>query len=144
MIRFSQNKRRATGDVNLTPMIDIIFNLLIFFLIIAVISQKGLNITLPKTSTAEKRPENSLEISVTKEKTFLFNGQVVSEDQLKARLQSEKDKAEGEQADSIILKADQDAPFGMFVVVMDTARQIGLLNLVIATQLKPKPVEDGP
>ncbi len=139
MIRFSSRKQRTTGDVNLTPMIDIIFNLLIFFLIVAVISQKGLNITLPKTSTAEKRPDKSLEISVTKEKTYLFDGEIVPEERIEARLKAEKDKAEGEKADNIILKADQDAPFGMFVVVMDTARKLGLTNLVIATQLKPSP-----
>lgn len=143
MIQFSQQKRRATGDVNLTPMIDIIFNLLIFFLIVAVISQKGLNITLPKTSTAEKRPEKSLEILVTKDRTYLFNGEVIDESTIQARLEAERDKTDEEKADSIILKADQDAPFGMFVVVMDMARKVGLTNLVIATQLKPGPAEHG-
>jgi len=144
MIKFTQQKNAPSGDVNLTPMIDIIFNLLIFFLIVAVISQKGLNITLPKTSTAEKRPDKSLEISVTKEKTFLFDGEVVAEAQIEARLLEEKNKSQDEKADNIILKADQDAPFGMFVTVMDTARKIGLTNLVIATKLKPQPTASEP
>ena len=144
MIKFTQQKSAPSGDVNLTPMIDIIFNLLIFFLIVAVISQKGLNITLPKTSTAEKRPDKSLEISVTKEKTYLFNGDVVAEAEIETRLLEEKNKAEDEKADNIILKADQDAPFGMFVTVMDTARKIGLTNLVIATKLKPQPTASEP
>ena len=46
-------------------------------------------------------------------------------------------KSKGEKADNILLKADAEVPFGMFVTVMDTARKVGLKNLVIATKLKP-------
>ncbi len=136
MIRFAQQKKAVAGDVNLTPMIDIIFNLLIFFLIIAVISQKGLNLTLPKTSTAEKRPPKSLEITVTDDRRILFDGEQVPEAQLEQRLRLEMDRVETDRAESIVLKADVDAPFGMFVTVMDTARHVGLKNLVIATKRK--------
>ena len=143
MIRFSQQKTKSIGDVNLTPMIDIIFNLLIFFLIIAVISQKGLNLTLPKTSTAEKRPDKSLEIMVTGDKRILFNGEEVAQADVEDLLRAEKSRSQGERADTILLKADVDAPFGMFVVVMDSARKVGLKNLVIATKLKPEEKGDG-
>lgn len=143
MIEFSQRKKNGPGEVNLTPMIDIIFNLLIFFLIVAVISQKGLNLTLPETSTAEKRPEKSLEITVTADKRILFDGEEVAEGDIERRLRDEKNKAEGEKADTILLKADVEAPFGKFVVVMDTARKVGLTNLVIATKLKPEPAGGG-
>ncbi|MFW5740807.1 MAG: ExbD/TolR family protein [Myxococcota bacterium] len=138
MIKFSQQKPAGIGDVNLTPMIDIIFNLLIFFLIVAVISQKGLNLALPETSTAEKRPPKSLEITVTKDRRILFDGTAVAEDSLDSRLRAEKQKAEAERAQNIVLKADKDAPFGTFVLVMDTARKVGLKNLVIATKLETK------
>jgi len=141
MIAFSQRKANRPGDVNLTPMIDIIFNLLIFFLIVAVISQKGLNLTLPKTSTAEKRPDKSLEITVTDDERILFDGDEIVEADVEQRLRAEKDKAEGEKATNILLKADADAKFGRFVMVMDIARKVGLTNLVIATKLKPR--DDG-
>jgi biopolymer transport protein ExbD len=144
MIRFSQQKPKSIGDVNLTPMIDIIFNLLIFFLIIAVISQKGLNLTLPRTSTAEKRPDKSLEIMVTGDKRILFNGEEVARADVEDLLRAEKSRSQGERADTILLKADVDAPFGMFVLVMDSARKVGLKNLVIATKLKPEEKGDGP
>ena len=138
MIQFSQQRPRVgTGEVNLTPMIDIIFNLLIFFLIVAVISQKGLNLSLPKSSTAEKRPKQSLEIMVTQDERVLFDGTVVPLDRLEERLRQEQSRAANEKAANIILKADEHAPFGIFVTVMDTARQVGLQNLVIATKLEP-------
>ncbi len=143
MIRFSQQKSKNIGDVNLTPMIDIIFNLLIFFLIVAVISQKGLDLTLPRTSTAEKRPDKSLEITVTGDKRILFDGEEVAKADVEDLLRAEKSKSQDERADTILLKADVDAPFGMFVVVMDSARKVGLKNLVIATKLKTEEKGDG-
>ncbi len=139
MIEFSQQRRRATAeDVNLTPMIDIIFNLLIFFLIVAVISQKGLNLTLPQSSTAEKRPKDSLEIMVTRDERVLFDGAVVPKTEIEARLRQAKEGAAGDRPENILLKADERAPFGLFVTVMDTARRVGLSNLVIATKIKPR------
>ena len=144
MIRFSQQRTRtAAGEVNLTPMIDIIFNLLIFFLIVAVISQKGLNLSLPKSSTAEKRPKHSLEILVTQDERVLFDGAAVPQEQLAARLRQEQNRTTDEKADNIIVKADERAPFGLFVTVMDTARQVGLQNLIIATKLTPKSDHGG-
>ncbi len=144
MIRFSQQKPVGIGDVNLTPMIDIIFNLLIFFLIVAVVSQKGLNLALPETSTAEKRPPKSLEITVTKDRRILFDGAEVPEADLEARLRREKDAEAEDARKNIVLKADKEAPFGAFVVVMDTARRVGLKNLVIATKLDPNKAGGSP
>lgn len=137
MIKFSQNlKRRSKREVNLTPMIDIIFNLLIFFLITAVISQKGLNIKLPSAATAEKRPPKSLEITVTKDNVITFNGTVVKKDDVLKELKKEKELATDEKHDVITLKADETAHFGLFIFVMDTARKLGFENLAIAAERK--------
>lgn len=130
----SISKSKKNPEINLTPMIDIIFNLLIFFLITAVISQKGLSLKLPESSTAEKRPPKSIEISVTKDKKIIFNGKSITKNEVRTLLT--KQKNESGINDNIILKADKDAPFGLFVFVMDTARKIGLKNLVIATEVK--------
>ena len=138
MIQFSQQHRAGVGDVNLTPMIDIIFNLLIFFLIVAVVSQKGLNLDLPDTKSADKRPKRSIEVMVTRDARILFDGQVVPEERIEALLRAEKPRTIGPGARTILLKADEEAPFGKFVMIMDTARSIGLTNLVIATKLKPE------
>ncbi len=142
MIKFKSAEAKKAGEVNLTPMIDIIFNLLIFFLITAVVSQKGLNLKLPETSTAEKRPPKSLEITVTEEKKILFDGEEVKKEDVEKKLTAQKSMAEGEKAENITLKADTKAPFGLFIFVMDTARKVGLKNLVIATEVKKESVEE--
>lgn len=135
MIVFNSSKKKRSAEVNLTPMIDIIFNLLIFFLITAVISQKGLNLQLPESSTAEKRPKKSLEITVTKNEDILFNGEKIARADVEKILREEKNRPVSEKSDSIILKSDALAPFGIFVSIMDTARKLGLKNLVIATEM---------
>lgn len=140
MIDFNSSKKKRSTEVNLTPMIDIIFNLLIFFLITAVISQKGLNLKLPESSTAEKRPKKSLEITVTKDEAILFDGKEVAKSDVEKVLREEKNKPVSQKADSIVLKSDAKAPFGIFVSIMDTARKLGLKNLVIATEM-PKEKE---
>lgn len=137
MIKFNHGfQKRERREVNLTPMIDIIFNLLIFFLITAVISQKGLNIKLPNAETAEKRPMKTLEITVTADNTITFNGKVVKKDDVFNELKREKELATAEKHDVITLKADESAHFGLFIFVMDTARKLGFENLAIAAEKK--------
>ena len=130
MIKFNHGfQKRERREVILTPMFDIIFNLLIFFLITAVISQKGLNIKLPNAETAEKRPMKTLEITVTADNTITFNGKVVKKEDVFNELKREKH-------DVITLKADESAHFGLFIFVMDTARKLGFENLAIAAEKK--------
>ena len=137
MIRFRQTaNKKKKGEVNLTPMIDIIFNLLIFFLITAVISQKGLNIKLPTADSAEKRPPKSLEISITADKKIIFDGEEITEKQIFEKLKQEKNRPEEDKFDIVTLKSDENAPFGLFVTVMDSARKLGFDNLVIAAERK--------
>lgn len=137
MIKFGQSMRKkASREVNLTPMIDIIFNLLIFFLITAVISQKGLNIKLPNAETAEKRPQKTLEITVTADNLITFNGNVVKKEGVFEMLKAEKERPDTEKHDVITLKADEKAHFGLFIFVMDTARKLGFENLAIAAERK--------
>jgi biopolymer transport protein ExbD len=143
MIKFQQTaNKKKKGEVNLTPMIDIIFNLLIFFLITAVISQKGLNIKLPSADSAEKRPPKSLEISITADKKIIFDGKEISEKQIFEKLKQEKNRPEEEKFDIVTLKSDENAPFGLFVTVMDSARKLGFDNLVIAAERKIEEMAD--
>ena len=137
MVKFQQRaNKKKKGEVNLTPMIDIIFNLLIFFLITAVISQRGLNIKLPSADSAEKRPPKSLEISITADKKIIFDGKEITEKQIFEKLKQEKNRPAEEKFDIVTLKSDENAPFGLFVTVMDSARKLGFDNLVIAAERK--------
>lgn len=133
MIEFSRKTRSETPVVNLTPMVDIIFNLLLFFLVTAAVSQQGLELELPDAKSADGRAQSTLEISVTESARIVFDGETVSEERVESLLRSHKKAGRNE---PIVLRADEGAPFGKFVFVMDTARSLGLTNLVIATDMK--------
>ncbi|HOP28874.1 MAG TPA: biopolymer transporter ExbD [Spirochaetota bacterium] len=135
MVRFKNIRKNEEGlAINMTPLIDIIFNLLIFFLITAAITVKGIDLDLPEASTAEKMPSKSWEIIIDENEKIIFNDAAIDEFRLKKIFEAEKIKPESERVSSIILKADRKTTFGTFVRVMDTARQSGFYDLVIATE----------
>ena len=134
MVEFQQpGVERDQGAINVMPLIDIIFILLIFFMITAAITTKGISLDLPEAATAEKLPARSWEIMINDRQEIVFNDTPITLDRLADIMQAERTRPAGEQVLDIVLKADDGVPFGTFVTVMDLARQNGLLNLVIAT-----------
>jgi biopolymer transport protein ExbD len=134
MVRFRNVKKGNEGIVvNLTPLLDVIFNLLIFLLITAAVTVKGINLDLPEASTSSKMPSKSWEIIIDENEKIVFNEAVIDWTRLKRIFDAERGKPEGERVTSIILKANRKTSFGAFVRIMDTARQYGFYNLVIAT-----------
>jgi biopolymer transport protein ExbD len=97
MVRFTgnQNNDEKVG-VDLTPLIDIIFNLIIFFLITAVITVKGIDLKLPEASTAEKMPAKSWEIIIDENEKIIFNDAEIDETRLKRIFEAERAKPEHE------------------------------------------------
>lgn len=137
MICFAiQKKEEEPLNINLMPLIDIIFNLLIFFLITAAITTKGINIDLPEATSSKKLPQKSWEIAIDKGENITFNNVPITMDKLAAIMQAEKTLPKNERVSTVILKANKNVPFGQFVSVMDLARKNNLLNLVIATDIK--------
>lgn len=134
MVRFRNVKKGGTGiDINMTPLIDIIFNLLIFLLITAAITVKGIKLDLPEASTSEKMPAKSWEIIIDENETISFNDAAINEDSLKRIMDAERDKPEAERISTIIIKANRKTSFGAFVRIMDISRKYGFYDLVIAT-----------
>ena len=135
MIKF--NHKKETDDevkVNLMPLIDIIFNLLIFFMITAAITTKGISIDLPEAKTSEKMPIKSWEIVINENQEILFNEIPITMNRLELIMKEERALPEKEKVANVILKAHPQAPFGIFVKIMDMARENNFLNLVIATE----------
>jgi biopolymer transport protein ExbD len=139
MVRYSGSNNRNDGvGIDLTPLIDIIFNLIIFFLITAVITVKGIDLKLPEASTAEQLPSKSWEIIIDENERILFNDALIDEARLKRIFEAERARPESERITSVIVKANRKTTFGTFVRVMDTARKSGFYDLVIATDPEKK------
>ena len=135
MVRFRDgSKNRGCVEINMTPLIDIIFNLLIFFLITAAITVKGIKLDLPEADTSEKMPSKSWEIIIDDQERIVFNDSVIDIKRLEKIMDAEKNRPAEERITTVIVKASRRASFGKFVAVMDIARQYGFYDLVIATE----------
>lgn len=135
MVRFKKIKKPGVrAEINMTPLIDIIFNLLIFFLITAAITVKGIKLDLPEADTSEKMPVKSWEIIIDEQERIVFNNAVIDIERLRRIMDAERNRPSEERITTVIVKASRRASFGKFVSVMDTARQYGFYDLVIATE----------
>lgn len=135
-------KRQHTEmvEVNLTPMLDVVFLLLIFFMVSTTFTKEShLTIDLPEaTANSESTPTNTIEIVISSSGHYSINGQQLVNQQLdilKRALQKEL----GQQTKvPVIITADAKTPHESVVKAMDAAGQLGLVNLSITTRQTAK------
>lgn len=137
MIEFTRRKRTGSS-LNMAPLIDIVFLLLIFFLLTSVfINDPGLDLALPEAKTSDRLEPEEIVVYITKEGELYINVEPVSWEDLETRLQ--ESLASGSKK-TLVVKADKDVPFSWFVRVMDISRQAGALDLIISTDI---PLDSG-
>ena len=143
---FRRNLRILSGSsITLTPLVDVIFLLLIFFMISSsFISEPGLTVNLPETKQEFNSVADKLIITLTKEKLLFFNDQRIEDwPQLEQRLANvayNRDTTtipgtNGHKFRSpiIILKADKDVPYNDVVKIMSLTRQY-VLSVFLVTK----------
>ena len=127
------SKRAKTGaSLDITPIVDTVFNLLIFFaLSLNFIVTPGIKVDLPESTTEEIiRERDELIIVMDRNKGIFIDGVRVTTDQLASSLK----QAAGRNKDTlVIIQADQDVAHGDVVRMMDRAKKAGLNRLAIAT-----------
>lgn len=127
-------------DVNLTPMIDVVFLLLLFFMVsTSFIRESSLKVDLPEaTGQVVAEQDSPIDIVINSDGQFTINGVVLekpNQEQLSAQLK----KAVGETEDPhVIISADANAEYQNIVTAMDTAQQLGYTRLTLATRQKTK------
>ena len=128
----ARKQKRGQSEVNLTPLVDIVFILLIFFLITSTFVQNpGIEVELPKASaaTTDVQSDNII-MAVTKDGLVIHEGKAISAEELRERL-SQYHKEKPEQL--VVIQADSTAHHGKVVEVMDIAQGAGFHRLAIAT-----------
>jgi biopolymer transport protein ExbD len=126
---------RIPVAIEVTPLVDCIFQLLIFFLLTATyVKNPNFDINLPEASsklTSDVRED--LRIVISKEGTFKYNNAAVSAAQLKEVL-AEKFKAD--KTSVILIQADRETRHGKVVEAMDIAKTVGFSRLGIAVEIR--------
>jgi len=126
-------RKREEPRVDLTPMVDVVFLLLIFFMISTTfVETPGISVQLPESSSQReiKVPEE-FKVQVSKEGEIFIGEERLSLEELRVRLAGYGAKA-GEM--NFALYADREARHGRVVQVMDLAREAGFGKLAIATE----------
>lgn len=127
--------RRADPAVDLTPLIDIIFQLVLFFMVSTSFTQaqvEGIEIDLPKSSTQVILTEKAeLRVKVAEDGAVYLDDTPMTLPALRARL---REAAKADPSTLVVIRADESVGHGRVVAVMDLARAQGLSNLAIATE----------
>ena len=129
-----EGRKRVDTRLNIAPLIDVVFLLLIFFMLSAhFVTQPGLKLTLPTASTAKLHPEEDIIISITNDNDLYLNEEKVDIDNLLEKLRVKLNKS---QKKTVIIKADEKINLGLAVKVMDIAKQAEAEGLVISTRVE--------
>lgn len=132
MIRSRQSRFRQTPTLDLTPMVDVVFLLVIFFMVSTtfITLESGLPVDLPEAQTSVAEPSSLPTVTVTKEGEIFFGGARVAEAQLAAIVRQD---LETTGQTTVVLRADRDVPHGVAVRIMDLLKQAGAQRIAIAT-----------
>ncbi len=138
-MRFKRLKRRSSllrSQVDSTmkvPLIDVMFNLLFFFMLTSnLVLQPGIHVSLPKAVTSEVIATENLVITLTKQDLLFLNDQPAAISDLQPRIaQAARDQK------TILLKADTGASLGRVVEIWDMCREAGVPQINIATNSQP-------
>jgi putative biopolymer transport exbD protein len=114
------------------PMIDIIFFLLVFFMMsmLSMVVQKSMPLTLPQAESAKVSMTRNVPVTITADGGIYYERDLMSLRDLTARLK--EDVAHGEDI-SVILRGDAAASYGTVVQVMDVVKHLGIEKVYIAT-----------
>ena len=128
-----ERRKKVEDRPDLTPMIDVVFQLLIFFMVTAVFAiTPGLDIKLPEAEEAQAPDKENLFIVVDQDGNMKLNHQSVTFANLKEKLQEKRTLLDN--TTMIIIQGDERATHGQIVQIMDIARQVGVIDQIIATE----------
>lgn len=131
-----QSQRRDEVELNITPLIDVVFLLLIFFMVSTTFERESeINITLPEASKdiTEAKPD-AIRIAIDADSNIYINDRALLNSQLTTIKQGLSDALKTLQDAPVIISADAGTSHQMVVKVMDAARQLGLVRITFATQ----------
>ena len=122
---------RSKQELNVAPLIDVVFLLLIFFMLASTfIKPEAIDLMLEGSSTAGGSAEEMLNIEVVVDGTIRLNGLRLSMPQLETELAS---RIQGDQTRPVTIKAAAEVPVQTLVNIMDRVRAAGTNNLRLAT-----------
>lgn len=130
MIEFHR-RRSLRGSLELTPLIDVVFQLLVFFLLTSAFIDPGVPLDLPGAKTAETPRDTPVLVSVTADGIVHVGSDSVAIDALPSVLER---ALNGQDEKRVAVRGDVAARYGLFMRVVDACRQVGVGEVVLASE----------
>ncbi|MEJ2444029.1 MAG: biopolymer transporter ExbD [Exilibacterium sp.] len=140
-MKFRRQKSDENG-INLTPMIDVVFLLLIFFMVSTTFTKEThLQVDLPEaTGDRPQEEQKQIEILINADGSYAINGKSLVNKQIDTLKAALKETSGGETKMPLVITADAKTPHQAVVTAMDAAGQLGFVHLSITTK-NPKAAE---
>jgi len=128
------DKPKRKVQINITSLIDVLFILLIFFLVTSTfLEQPGMKLELPKAKSANVEKVENMVVYIDADHQIFLNDKPVAIDRLEEQL---KELITENEDPTLVLRADKSVPHGLVVTAMDLAKQVGFKRLVVATEVE--------
>ncbi|MBW2287248.1 MAG: biopolymer transporter ExbD [Deltaproteobacteria bacterium] len=132
-MNMSQFDDEEDNEVNLTPMLDVVFIMLIFFIVTAsFVKEAGIEVNRPSAATAERKEKGNILVAISENNQIWIDRRQVDPRALRANI--ERMHAENPNA-AVVIQADVESKNGLLVQVMDAARMAGVKNVSIAAEV---------
>lgn len=140
-MNLSQN-RNEEPDINLTPLIDVVFLLLIFFMVSTTFNKESeLSIELPEASGEARQVENKpIEIAISRDGQYSVNGEQLARNDIDTLKRAVKQLAGKRENPPLVIIADGKTTHQSVVTAMDAVRQLNITHITFATKT---PAEDN-
>ena len=128
------SKKGVKGEINVTPLIDVVLVLLIIFMVLTPSMLKHLTAVVPKKSDdndATATTETPIVVEYTAKRVLSLNGETLNPESLPERL---SERLQADRQKTVFFKAEDDAPYGEVVRLMDLARGAGAKTLAVVTK----------
>ncbi len=120
-------------DLNITPMLDVVFIILIFFVVsTSFVKESGVDVSRPTATTAERKERGNIMIGITADGTVWIDKRQVDIRAVRANI--ERLHAENPEG-AVVIQADRNARTGLLVQIIDQSRLAGVSDVSIATSL---------
>jgi biopolymer transport protein ExbD/biopolymer transport protein TolR len=125
---------KVNSDINVTPMVDVMLVLLIIFMVITPMLQKGVSVDLAKVNNPSQMPdadkEDALIVAIMRDGKIFFGNDQIPPDQLTSKV---KDRLANRSDKRVFVRADARAKYGSVVEVVDNVRSAGVDQLGLLT-----------
>jgi biopolymer transport protein ExbD len=133
-MRNRRRRERKQSEVNVTPMLDVVFIMLIFFIVTAsFVKESGIEVNRPNAATAERKERGNILVAINETGQIWIDKRQVDPRAVRANI--ERLHAENPQG-AVVIQADRDSRSGLLVEVMDAARLAGVWDVSIAADIQ--------